>query len=409
MSSTALFRTESEIAEPSVESSGPIAVDTSSGAIQLRISSDLQSLETLWRELQTVSPCTGAQTFDWARAWTRHVLEPEGCRPVIVAGTGADGRAMFLWAFEMGRCAGMTLLRWLGRDHANYNMGLFAPGVAATLTPSDMSGLLVAVARGTDAAAACLEAQPFTFDGVPNPFAKLAHQLSPSRGYAVTLGDFTALYEQRFSKRSRNGLDRKERKLADMGPLSYGWAETREEKLDLVETFFAQKARQFAAMGVKDIFDVHARAFYREIALLDDDNPSRLRMGYIKLGKEVLATFNGTLGQNRLVIALCSMAPGELQRCSPGALLLRHQIKEACAEGVALYDFGAGSGAHKDQWADVVLPLFDNFIAFRPHGLFLTLPLAALTRLKRTIKSNPRLWSFAQTVRARLFGRAEAR
>jgi hypothetical protein len=35
----------------------------------------------------------------------------------------------------------------------------------------------------------------------------------------------------------------------------------------------------------------------------------------------------------------------------------------------------------------------------------LTLPLATLSRLKRAIKSDPRLWSLAQTWRARLFGK----
>jgi hypothetical protein len=55
----------------------------------------------------------------------------------------------------------------------------------------------------------------------------------------------------------------------------------------------------------------------------------------------------------------------------------------------------------------VVEPLFDSFIAFKPHGFTLTLPLAALSRLKRPIKSNQHLWPLAQKVRARLFGNAE--
>ena len=41
-------------------------------------------------------------------------------------------------------------------------------------------------------------------------------------------------------------------------------------------------------MGVKDIFDAHARAFYREVALIEGDNPSRLRLGYLKVGDTVL-------------------------------------------------------------------------------------------------------------------------
>jgi hypothetical protein len=39
-------------------------------------------------ELQASAPCTGAQTFDWAQAWVRHVLQPEGREPVIVVGFG---------------------------------------------------------------------------------------------------------------------------------------------------------------------------------------------------------------------------------------------------------------------------------------------------------------------------------
>jgi CelD/BcsL family acetyltransferase involved in cellulose biosynthesis len=284
-------------------------------------------------------------------------------------------------------------------------MGLFAPETADLFTAADLSRLLGAVGRCTGAVTAILKAQPFVWDGLANPFAKLSHQPTPSSGYAVTLGDFAAFYEKRFSKRSRNTLDRKERKLLDMGKLIYGWAEARDEKLHLVDTFFAQKARQFAALGIKNIFDSHARAFYREVALLEGDNPSKLRLGYIKLGDDVLATFSGTLCHNRLSVALSSLAGGETQRHSPGALLLRHQIKEASDAGIAFYDIGVGAARHKDEWADVVQPLFDSFIAFKPHGHAMTLPLAAFSRLKRTIKSNPHLWPLAQKLRMRLFGK----
>lgn len=406
MSSTALFRTEAEIARQRIERRGPTTVDTSLGTVQLRVTDDLQSLEAVWEELQAVSPCTGAQSFNWAQAWDRHVLGPEGREAAIAIVSSADGQVLLLWPFEISRRAGMRVLGWLGQDHASYNMGLYAPGVAQALTADDMSRLLGAVARCTGAAAAVFDAQPFEFDGVANPFAKLPHRLAPNSGYAVTLGDFAALYERCFSKRPRRLLANKEKKLTECGQLSYGWADTRVERLHVVDTFFAQKAKQFAAMGVSDIFDVHARAFYREIALLEGDNPGRLRLGYIKLDDAVLATFCGTTCHGRLLISLCSLAEGEVQRQSPGVLLVRHQIEEACAEGLAWYDFGAGSGAHKEQWSDVVMPLFDSFIAFRPQGLGLTLPLATLSRLKRAIKSNTRVWSLAQNWRTRLFGKA---
>ena len=405
MSSTALFRTEAEIARRRIERSGPILVNTSLERISLRITDDLASVEADWEKLQAIAPCTAPQTYDWAEAWARHVLGPEGNDPIIVVGHAPNGDLLFLWPFEMAEVASLSVLKWLSGDHANYNMGLFAPEAASGFTAEDISALLDAVARETGAVAAILTAQPFAWDGVPNPFAKLSHQGAPSSGYAIRLGDFTKLYEGRFSKRSRSTLERKERKLAESGPIVYGWAETRDQRLALLDTFFAQKSRQLAAMGVKDIFDVHARAFYREVALLEGDNPSRLRLGYLRVGDSMLATFSGTLCHNRLGVALSSLAEDERQRQSPGALLLKHQIEEACAKGIAFYDIGVGAARHKDDWCDVVQPLFDAFIALKPQGLLLTLPLATMAWLKRAIKSSQHLWPLAQRVRKGMFGR----
>jgi CelD/BcsL family acetyltransferase involved in cellulose biosynthesis len=299
------------------------------------------------------------------------------------------------------------VLKWLGQEHANYNMGLFTPEAARGLKSADIARLLRAAARRAAATAALFEAQPFDWDGTPNPFAAISHQRAPNRGYAVRLGDFTALYESRFSKRSRSTLERKERRLLEMGMVRFGWAETRDEKIAVLDTFFAQKAKQFAAMGVTDVFDAPARAFYRDVALLEGDNPSRLRLGYVSLNGKVLATFSGTVCHDRMSVALSSLAEGEVQRQSPGGLLLRHQIEDAAKAGLAFYDLGVGRARHKDEWCNVEQALFDSFIAFKPQGLLVTLPLAAAAQAKRAIKSNRQLWSLAQSMRRRLLGRED--
>ena len=408
MSSTAVFRPETEIARDKIARMGPALVSTSLGTISLRVTSDVVGLKNLWEAMQAVAPCTAAQTYDWARAWDQHVLEPEGRAAVIVLGYGPDGMPLFLWPFERSTEYGLPILKWLGQDHANYNMGLFVPDAARALNGTDMSRLVREAGRQAGAAAAFLSAQPFAWDGVPNPFAALSHQSAPNSGYAIKLdGDFTALYESRFSRRSRGTLDRKERKLLDIGRLDYGWAETREAKIELLETFFVQKARQFAAMGVKNIFDGPARAFYRDFALLQNDNPSRLRLGYVALDGKVLATFSGTVCHDRVGVALSSLAEGDAQRQSPGGLLLRHQIKEASEAGLAYFDLGVGQARHKNEWCNTVYALFDSFIAFKPHGLLVTLPLGVTAQLKRAIKSNRHLWSFAQAMRKRLLARQD--
>lgn len=405
MSSTALLRPGTNIAEPKMARGGPIAVGTSLGTVTLWITSDLPRIKDLWEAMQATSTCTGAQTYGWAEAWTDHVLRPQGREPVIAVGYGADGTPLFLWPLETDTKFGLRILKWLSQDHANYNMGLFTREAAERLVGKDVSRLLHEAARQVGAVAAILDAQPFAWDGVANPFAALSHQASPNRGYAVKLGDFTALYGSHFSKRSRNTLDRKERKLEALGRIAYGWAETPEEVNELLETIFTQKNQQFAAMGVKSIFDEHTRAFYRAVALLEGDTPSRMRLGYLALNGEVLATFSGNVCHDRMIVALSSLAEGEAQRQSPGGLLLRHQIAEASSTGLAYYDLGVGQARHKDEWSNTVYELFDSFLAFKPRGLLVTLQSAAVVRLKRAIKSNSHLWSFAQQTRRRLFGR----
>ena len=104
------------------------------------------------------------------------------------------------------------------------------------------------------------------------------------------------------------------------------------------------------------MFDGGVTAFYREIALLEGNNPRRLRLGYLEVGDEVLATHSGTICHNRLMITLSSRTDGQLKRYSPGPLLLRHQIEEAATQGLAFYDLGLGTASYKEKWRDVVEP-----------------------------------------------------
>lgn len=406
MSSTALFRPETKIARADTAEAGQCCVGTSLGTISVRVTDDIPSLKGLWETMQAAVPCTEAQTYEWGRAWAEHVLVPRGDKPVIVVGYKPEGTPIFLWPFEAETSFGVRLVKWLGQDHANYTMGLFAPDAASALTRTDMSRLVQEAGRQAGAAAALLGPQPFSWEGVANPFALLTHQAAPNSGYAIALGNFAALYESRFSKRSRQTLHRKERRLHEMGSLDYGWATTREERLALLETFFTQKARQFAAMGVTNMFDGEARGFYRDLALLPDDSPSRLRLGYLTLDGVVLATFSGVVCHDRVGVMLSSLTESDAQRQSPGALLLRHQIEEACEAGLKFFDLGVGQARHKDEWSNTVTALFDSFIALKPHGHALTLPRAFTARLKRAIKSNSHAWAFAQGLRKRLSGRS---
>ncbi|MEM7397610.1 MAG: GNAT family N-acetyltransferase [Pseudomonadota bacterium] len=381
---------------------GQLSLQTTAGLVSMQLTSDVQAVAPAWRQMQDAVVCTSGQTFDWAHAWSEHVLLPEARKPLIAVGYGQSGQVEFLLPFETRTVAGLTVLTWLSQEHTNYLFGLFRPDFADRLTKADVSRILNEVGRWADAAVAVLEAQPYSWGDNANPFALLSHQAAPNSGYAVELGDYEALYHSRFKKRARQGLLRKERRLSEAGALEYGWAKSPAEKRDVLEAFFAQKASQFAAMGVTDVFTPSVRAFYQELALLPEDNPSRLHLGFAALDGEILATFSGTVTHGRMNVLLSSLADTPYQRQSPGAQLLRYEIEDACGTGLVYFDLGVGAARHKSEWSNVTYSLFDSFIPLKPQGLALSVPFAARGMVKRAIKSNPQLWALAQKIRRSL-------
>lgn len=383
------------------------ATETTLGQIQLTIFRDFETIGRQWRALQSTAACVPAQSFDQAEAWSRIVSQPVGIPPAIVCGRSDHGEVLFIWPFEVAQTLGLGCLRWVGQEHANYNMGLHTLQFARNATANDIKILLSEAARLIGGvSAAHFELQPFEWDGIPNPMARLPHSQSANTGHSILLEqDFDTLYRNRFSGKSRNTLKRKERRLGELGEIKIGWAETPEERQSLVSQFFEQKKRQFAEQGITDAFsEPRIHQFYHEMAALPSSAYGSLDAGYLKVGGQAVAISCGVFCDDRFSTMLTSIDTGPSRKYSPGNMLLRHQIQTACCKGLNFFDMGAGDAHHKDQWCDVNTQLFENFIALEERGYLLTLPLSAVTTVKRFIKTRPGLWAFAQWVRRNLFG-----
>ncbi|MFQ5626936.1 MAG: hypothetical protein ACE5FM_09830, partial [Methyloligellaceae bacterium] len=102
------------------------ALETTLGRIQLTVFRDFKAIERQWREFMPAAACVPAQCVEWVEAWSRLVSQPSGRMPAIVCGRSATEDILFIWPFEVTRMRGLGCLRWIGQEHANYNMGLYA-------------------------------------------------------------------------------------------------------------------------------------------------------------------------------------------------------------------------------------------------------------------------------------------
>ena len=86
---------------------------------------------------------------------------------------------------------------------------------------------------------------------------------------------------------------------------------------------------------------------------------------------------------------------------SPGELLFWLMIERLHREGVALFDFGIGDQTYKRSWCPMETVQHDLFLPVSGVGRLAAMASRSMTRTKVAIKSNRRLYSLIQQLRAR--------
>ncbi len=375
--------------------------------LSLDFHDDLAAIAPFWDEIAANGARASVfQSYGWLTAWTQTAASISGEEPLIVTARCAQGRLRLLLPLGLERVGGQIVAGFLGQSHANYGLALLDPELSPNLSRRDVRNLFQTISRTVPLAAVRLDRQPATWLGRPNPFARAGGLVSANDSHVLGLRQpFDDLYAERFSARTRSTLRRKARKASDMGGYRLLEAGCASQRLDLTTRFLDAKSRQLRDGGIADVFgDPALVAFYRTLAVRNDDCNPRLSISALEAGGEIGAialTVDDGHCRHLLNTALVSES---LRDCSPGLLLLTDSIASAAAAGMTEYDFGPGAAAYKTAWAPEVLPLVTTIFAMSAAGLPLASCMTAAALAKRTIKRNPALWSVARQTRRRLFG-----
>ena len=310
---------------------------------------DVSPIEVEWRELETVGVATIYQSVDWIKNWCQTTAPMSGEAPLIVAGRFSDGRLAFVWPFAITRRYSVKTLSWLGQSYDGHFLGVYGPDVMPLLTRPVMSSLLRDITRKRpDLAALHLLRMPLMWQGQENPFARLSRQpFAPS--YEIKLSSFKELYGRCFSKASRHGISRKEKKLIALGAVKECPINA-EGRVAVYETFRRQKAVQLAGLAQSNVFEDSAvDAFFKAVLSCTDLNSFVLDISSLGVGHDVGATFIGARFKDRYYFIQTSLGEFEFKRLSPGFFLMRDAIARECESGTSVYDLGPGVGRHKDS------------------------------------------------------------
>jgi CelD/BcsL family acetyltransferase involved in cellulose biosynthesis len=375
--------------------------------LDLRIHSDLCTVEAEWRRFEQAADCTAFQTFDWLAAWQRHIGARQGVRPAIAVGRYGDGDIAFILPLCVvpGRLA--RRIRWLGQDLCDYNAPLLARDFSERVTLDQF----LAAWHELQLQMRCepllrfdwieFEKMPEAVGTQTNPFTSLAVTPNRSNAHRTALGDdWEKFYCAKRSPATRRRDRAKRRNMAQYGDIRFATAAGTADTRRTLDILMEQKSRSLARKGIADIF---APPGYREFYLDLASNPKLqhlVHVSRVEIGPVCAAANFGIVFGSCYYHVLASYADGEMAHYGPGALHLRELMAYAIARRLQRFDFTIGDEPYKLDWSDTVLKLYDYTATKTWRGLPARWHSSVLRRLKRLVKQTPVLWRLVSHARA---------
>ncbi len=372
-----------------------------SGALTAEIFPNLGAAEALWRRLEADPAClhTPYQRFDWIAAYLRETGAAQTARVAVLRDPG--GRPRILIPLTLRREHGVAVARTVGGDHANYHLPLFSTHDAAAIPSGEVVAALTQAGGRAGIDVYALRHQPRMWEGAVNPLA-LPGEAEADDAYGLVLGpDPEATVRRVFSADARKKLRSKEKRLIEaLGAIEYRRAETAEEAAGYLAAFYAQKAARFAGMGVADPYAAEPIRRFLAATAMRIDPAIEIHVLRLSEGGRVLATFGGAVSARRYSGMMTSFDsdPG-VSRFSPGDLLLQHLVRDQTARGRQAFDLGVGEARYKASICDETIELVETVLPVTLRGRAYGLFRVGLTRAKRRIKRDPRLYAAATRLR----------
>jgi CelD/BcsL family acetyltransferase involved in cellulose biosynthesis len=374
----------------------------STGNVAVTVGSDLAAYATLARTA-AFSP---AQSPIWVESWIEH-LRPD----FVIATATRGGQPGLSLALEVTSKGPLKIARLISGSHANGNMPPVTAAFAAAATAADLEALIAAIRQARpDIDLISCERLADAVGGVRNPLLKLPHSQSPNLSLAVSLeGGFDAMLGRTSAKRKRKKHRSQIRKFEAAGGFRRIEARSEAETRALLDAFFAMKEARFRKMGVANVFaGQQMQAFFHSIfakALRESKPPFVLHA--LEVGGKIRAATGSSRCSERLICEFGAIADDDVAFASPGEFLFFDNIKEACDEGFAIYDFSVGDEPYKRLWCNLEIHQFDVLVPLTVKGRALAAAMRATSRLKSFVKNNRFVWKLVKTFRKKAAVQAE--
>ncbi|MEX0955728.1 MAG: GNAT family N-acetyltransferase [Rhizobiaceae bacterium] len=318
---------------------------------------------------------------------------------MVLATASRNGRTCLMLVLEIERNGPATVARHPGGRHANGSFPVFSGH-----EPSGIREILAGALRNArpDIDLVLLERNEIERGGRANPLHGAGCARSPNIALSVDLeGGFDAMFEGAGGKRKRKKHRSQTRKFEAVGAYSRFAATTPAEVDALLSAFYDMKAERFRHMGITDVFaPASVRNAFRRlfVGALDRAPPDFVLHG-LEVGGVLRAVTGSSISGGRITCEFSSFRVDDLASASPGDFLFYENIREACEDGLSIYDFGVGDETYKRQWCNIESRHFDFHLPLTARGYAVSAARRTTAAVKRAVKENQFIWSMLKTLR----------
>ena len=360
---------------------------------------DIDEARAPWAELEACASATPYQSFALLKAWLTTIGSARGVIPFIVVARDGAGRVEALLPFGVARVGPFRIASFLGSKDANFNMGLYRPGlVVDRVSLLDLLRRAAAIGSPGIAGFHCIN-QPVDWQGFANPMMALGGRQSPSAGHKTALGDdFAGWVNAHYSREAHKKLRKKAQRLAAIGAVAHRTARDGAEAREFLAAFAVQKAARMRELGLSRLWNPALSLAFLQQAR----EAGSLELHALYCGDEIVAAFGGLARDDRLCgLFISHQGDPRFARCSPGELLLNEIIRDLIDRRFITFDLGVGEARYKAHCCETEEPLFDTFLATSFSGAMLGAILGARQRVKRSFKQSPVIWGMIGRLRKR--------
>lgn len=368
------------------------------GKIDVLVTSQIEDVETAWRQMTAHSIESPGQSYDFIRLWVSDRKVPLADQRYVLG--RVDGQPVALLPLHRKRVFGLPIFTWF----PGANAGCYAPVAdsdrLAALGPDGRKALWAAMTGQLSGAdVVYLRSIPIDVGGHTGLFDELGAKLAVETLYRSEYSSWDDCDKLQRSKTRRKHDRQQGERLAAMGEVTFCDLRNGDDTDGAIETMFRQRSARFKAMGIRDPF-VHDRliGFYHDAA--GQGSGVDVRLHVLRLNGDIVAVRYNIVHMDRMFCLISSMSDDPaIQGGSPGKQCLLRVMASVFDQGIRVFDMGSGFTDEKRHWCNVQTPLRQHYIGLTAKGVLIVQAHRRFQKIRAAIKANPQLKSWIRNVR----------